>query len=85
MDCFGPPKNLPKCRFFNADIFRYFFRWDGTPLVDQSKDSKLLKKVKSLDEQPRRPAAKQRSIDERAPRPPKRDSSITRQKREEIK
>ena len=27
------------------------FRWDGTPLVDKTKESKLVKKVKSLDQQ----------------------------------
>ena len=48
------------------------FRWDGTPLVDRSKESKLVKKVKSLDQQ-----------EENVPKPPKRESSV--QKREEMK
>ena len=47
------------------------FRWDGTPLVDKTKESKLVKKVKSLDQA------------ENVPKPPKRESSV--QKREEIK
>ena len=48
------------------------FRWDGTPLVDKSKESKLLQKVKSLEN----------SENETPPIPPIRESSV---KREEIK
>ena len=57
------------------------FRWDGTPLVDKTKDSKLLKKVKSLD-QPSSSSTSSKS--DKAPKPPKRESSMSR-KREEIK
>ena len=59
------------------------FRWDGTPLVDRSKESKLVKKVKSLDQAERERSEVQRFSDENVPKPPKRESSV--QKREEIK
>ena len=63
------------------------FRWDGTPLVDKTKESKLVKKVKSLDQQERNEQEnrfrRERSLeDEIPPIPPIRESSV---KREEIK
>ena len=54
-------------------IFRIF---SGTPLVDKTKESKLVKKVKSLDQA-------EQKMEENVPKPPKRESSV--QKREEIK
>jgi len=61
------------------------FRWDGTPLVDKSKESKLVKKVKSLDQAENNALSRQKSINDHSdspPIPPVRDSSV---KREEIK
>lgn len=64
------------------------FRWDGTPLVDKTKESKLVKQVKSLEEQQQKVLnhviAKQRSVEseDTPPIPPVRESSV---KREEIK
>ena len=51
------------------------FRWDGTPLVDKTKESHFLKKVKSME-------VESDKNNQQPPKPPIRDSS---RKREEIK
>ena len=61
---------------FFSPFFRPAFRWDGTPLVDKSKESQFLKKVKSMDTETCN------LENSPPPKPPIRDSS---RKREEIK